>query len=66
MIDVSPTKGTRIVAHLAVGTGVAILVARTFGKGADAAVASGLLAMLAHELLDAPAAQVMAASGLQF
>ena len=60
-----PTSGTRTVAHLAVGGLVALLVAKA-GKGPGGAVLGAVLSMAAHEMLDAPAAQLMANIGLQF
>lgn len=60
-----PTKATRTAAHFAVGIFAAALTAKA-GKGLGAVVLGALLGAAAHEMLDAPVAQLMANSGLQF
>ena len=61
----TPTKATRTAAHVAVGVLVAALAVKT-GKGPGGAVLGALLGAAAHEMLDAPVAQLMANAGLQF
>jgi hypothetical protein len=61
----TPTKATRTAAHVAVGVLVAALAVKT-GKGPGGAVLGALLGAVAHEMLDAPIAQLMANAGLQF
>ncbi len=65
-MQLAPTKATRVVAHLAVGAAVALVIAKALGKGPDAAVVGGLLGVAAHAAFDAPVAQLMAANGIQF
>jgi hypothetical protein len=64
-LQVRPTNGTRTIAHLAVGGLVALLVAKA-GKGPGGAVLGAILGMAAHEMLDAPAAQLMTNIGFRF
>jgi hypothetical protein len=58
-----PTKGTRIVAHTLVGAAAAFLALKAFGK--NTTVVSALLAIVAHEALDAPVARTLAENGIQ-
>jgi hypothetical protein len=62
-----PTPGTKLIAHAVVGTGVAVVVAKmaTTSKVAKAFIGA-LLGILAHALLDAPLAGLLARVGLQF
>jgi hypothetical protein len=61
-----PTPGTKLVAHAVVGAGVAVIVAKlaTTSKAAKAFVGA-LLGILAHALLDAPLAGLLAYVGFQ-
>lgn len=59
-----PTKATRTVAHVAVG-GLAAVLAAKAGKGLAGAVLGALLGIAAHEMLDAPVAQLMTNMGVQ-
>jgi hypothetical protein len=62
-----PTASTKLVAHGLVGVGVAVVVAKlaTTSKAAKALVGA-VIGILAHALLDAPLADLMARVGLQF
>ena len=60
----APTKATRTAAHVAVGGFAAVLAAKA-GKGPAGAVLGALFGMAAHEMLDAPVAQLMANMGVQ-
>lgn len=63
-MQVVPTQGTRVAAHVLVGAAVALLAAKVVGK--NAALVSGLAGMAAHAMFDAPVAKIMAANGIQF
>ena len=60
----TPTQGTRVVAHVLVGAAVALLAAKAAGK--NAALVSGVAGMAVHVMFDAPVAKMMAANGIQF
>lgn len=62
-----PTPGTKLVAHGLVGAAVAIIVAKlaTTSKAVKAFIGA-VLGILAHALLDAPLAALLARLGLQF
>jgi hypothetical protein len=62
-----PTPGTKLVAHAIVGAGVAVVVAKlaTTSKAAKAFIGA-LLGILAHALIDAPVAGLLAQVGFQF
>jgi hypothetical protein len=60
-----PTRRTRAVAHIGVGIAAALIVPKLIGKGTGTALASALIGMLGHEMLDAPVAQAMASRGIQ-
>lgn len=62
-----PIRGTKLVAHVLVGAGVAVVIAKlaTTSKAAKASFGA-LLGILAHALLDAPLAGLLARLGFQF
>ena len=63
----TPTPGTRVGAHAAVGVAGAVATKKLLGTGGLLVLVAGfLLGAFLHELLDAPVAQLMANLGLQF
>jgi hypothetical protein len=60
-----PTRRTTTVAHIGVGIAAALIVPKIIGKGSGTALVSAVIGVLAHAMLDAPVAQVMANNGIQ-
>jgi hypothetical protein len=54
-----PTKATQVAARVAVSVLVAVVAAKA-GKGLKGAALAALIAAVAHEVLDAPVAKLMA------
>jgi hypothetical protein len=62
-----PTPGTALVAHGLAGLGIAVAVAKLASTSqALKALTGAILGMIAHALLDAPAASLLARLGFQF
>jgi urea transporter len=62
-----PTPATRLVAHGLVGVGVAIVVAKLASTSrAVKAIIGAVLGIIAHAMLDAPVASLLAGLGFQF